>query len=528
MIVPFPSSDRRGSKFAIGEWSFFGNKNMTTVYMDEGINGVGECAFQFNPELVNMHVPNSMKYIGGHFCCAAWKMQSLTIPSGVTDIDGSFLHGCQSMRNVYLLGPPSMLKAEHIRSGCSFGPVDPILEWDRVDDYWCKHVNNCTFWVNDNDTYLDYISFLNMDSEKPWLRLDRYDMEYNLYGSNNPEWISQNYYNNHITDFPVDEEVYAECAANMRGGSGAPRRVPAVVEGRTTLHEAYLQTGYHNTYNHFDPAGNNQLPSPGGDPSVPAPSVLKDKWSTICFPFKPKKSELDQLIGSDAIIAEYVSARLSGKTGPADDPEYMYELSFHAIDHDNIEVNTPYLIRPTTGQTVNIPMYSNEALPIYNNVETPMTADRWTDIIKTSQPASGDAGTNVEMVGTYLTYRLAKAEFYLKNSWDTTDNAWAMKFYKAQEDDKVTVNPFKCYFRIVKGGIPIKKAHVGSVIAIKDGDATIIDNVNLADDMDDDYDDSRCVVYDLTGRKVANRLDGANLPDGVYIVKGRKVAITRK
>lgn len=520
--------DFMNSKFAIGQWSFFGNVNLTSVYMDEGINGIAECAFQFNPELVSIHVPNSMRYIGGHFCCAAWKMQSLTIPAGVTDIDGSFLHGCESMRNVYLLGPPSMLRLEHIRSGCSFGPVDPILEWDKVEDYYCKHVNNCTFWVNDLNTYYSYINFVNMEGKKPWLRLDRFDMPYNLYGSNNPDWIALPYYNNHINDFPVNEEVYADCAAHM--ASSAPqrgsRRVPEVVEGRTTLTGAYLQTGYHNTYNYFDATATPSLPDPASDPNTPG-STPKDKWSTICFPFKPVKSELDALIGSDAIIAEYVSARLASKTGPDNDPECMYELSFHAIDHGDIEVNTPYLIRPTTGQRVNIPMYSEQPLPIYNNVATTMTADRWTDIVETAQPAAGDPGTDVQMIGKYLEYKLAKAEFYLKNTWDSTDNAWAMTFYKAQEDNKVTVNPFKCFFRIVKGGIPIKKAHIGITVESEGNNTTIIESAKLLND-EEDYDYNQSPVYDLSGRKLADHFDEAYLPDGVYIINGKKVAVSRK
>ena len=32
-------------------------------------------------------------------------------------------------------------------------------------------------------------------------------------------------------------------------------------------------------------------------------------------------------------------------------------------------------------------------------------------------------------------------------------------------------------------------------------------------------------VYDLNGRRVADRLEGAHLPSGVYIVKGKKVYV---
>lgn len=512
--------DFSNSKFAIGEWSFFGNVNLTSVYMDEGINGIGECAFQFNPELVSIHVPNSMRYIGGHFCCASWKMQSLTIPAGVTDIDGSFLHGCQSMRDVYLLGPPSMLRLEHIRSGCSFGPVDPIDEWDKVPDYECKHVNNCTFWVNDLATYHSYINFINMEGKKPWLRLDRFDMPYNLYGSNNPDWITLPYYNNHINDFPVNEEVYADCAANM---AAASRRVPEVVEGRTTLTGAYLQTGYHNTYNYFDATAAPTLPTPAPNPGTPA-STPKDKWSTICFPFKPVKSELDALIGSDAIIAEYTSATRVNP-GSAEGEDCHYRLTFRTIDHGDIEADKPYLIRPTTGTTVSIPMYDSEhALALYNNQTTTMTAAHRTEIVEKSWEVDNEAGTDIYMVGKYLEYKLAKAEFYLKNTWCAEDDAWAMTFYKAAADNKVTVNPFRCFFRIEKDHIPITNARIGTEFDLEDEDG----GTTTLERLDDGH--GRCddAVYNLMGQKVADDAEYAVLPAGIYIVNGRKVMINKR
>lgn len=512
--VNFPNS-----KFAIGEWSFYGNVNLTSVYMDEGINGVGECAFQFNPELVSMHVPNSMRFIGGHFCCGAWKMQSLTIPSGVTDIDGSFLHGCESMRNVYLLGPPSMLTYEHIRSGCSFGPVDPIDDWDKVPDYECKHVNNCTFWVNNLDTYYSYINFINNDNEKPWLRLDRFDMAYNLYGSNNPEWAPMKYYIHHQNDFPVVDEVYENCKQHMAAGS---RRIPALVEGRTTLTGAYLQTGYHNTYNYFD-ATPVQLPTPTNKDDNPSPNP-KDKWSTICFPFKPVKSELDNLIGSDAIIAEYTGAHRSNPGSPEGE-DCKYQLTFRTIDHGDIVPDKPYLIRPATGTTVSITMHSDEAIPLYNNVATPMTAAHWTVPIETTQTVDNESTTDVLMIGTYLEYKLLKAEFYLKNTWSNEDDAWAMTFYKAAADGKVKVNPHRCFFRITKNGVPIDNARIGTDFELdeEDGGITSVKHFNFLGSLGTSHS-----VYNLMGQKVAESTDDANLPTGIYIVDGRKVMINKR
>ena len=501
----------RETPFAIGEWSFFGCPYLTSVYMDEGINGVAECAFQFDAELVHMHVPNTMKYIGGHFCCAAWKMQTLTIPSSVTDIDASFIHGCESMRNVYLLGDPAMLKTEHHRSGQSFGPVDPILEYFRVPDYRCKHVNNCTFNVNDLQTYYDYINYVNIWGEKPWLRVDRHDLAYNLYGSDHPEWVSDWWYMRHIDDFPVNVSVYNESSLSLQDSSApfysrrANGEAGAVnpAEGLTTSETAYLSTGYHNTYNVFNKPEEGVMP------------VFDHKWSTICFPkFIP--SNLFELLGTGGIVAELTGARLDSENsviGAGGEDQFRYHLTFTPITSvSEMKIDWPYLIRPglTAEEEVDIPMYDEQH---------PMTVEDWTkNVIKTVPVVDEVDGTTSEisMVGTYIQYQLQKAEFYLKNYRERDTDPWSMKFYKNPAYGSSSVAPFKCYFKIEKNHIQISNAAMGSFFLDEDADG--IGETRIAD-FDGEWPEG---VYTLNGTRVTNT---KNLKPGIYIMNGKKVVV---
>lgn len=552
--------DFDASTFAVGDWSFYFCGDLASLTVGEGITGLGGTAFKRVYSLASVSLPNSLKYIGQHFLCGDVSIQELTIPASVTDIDGAFLHGNQSLRNCRLLGPPSMLKtASSANDGASIGPVYWPAE-DKWELHDCRHVNNCLFTVNDEETYHDYINYVNSNGERVWLRLDRYDLDYNLPGSDNPNYYYISVYHamaQNIAAFPKNygldgeyhEGAYEAAAQHLQSSSAKPGMMLAgprkAVGDRTTDANVWTLTGYHNRYQYFPPSEEIPLPKPEPDPDTPDPQspdpddpkpgdpdypdtppsvTYHDKWATICFPFKPNKTELDKLIGADAIIAEYTGARLDdGYPTPnvSEEDEYFYNLTFTAIDHGDIVVDKPYLIRPTTGKVVNITMYSNTPIALYNNVATPMTADHWTEVIETTQHASNDPSeADVVMKGTYLETKLAKAEFYLKNVWDDTDNAWAMNFYKTAAANQVTVKPFRCYFRILKDGLPVNNAKIGTFFTLEDE----VDGITTVTRQD--VTSKRPGVYTLSGQRIARNsedVDFRQLPAGVYIVDGEKV-----
>ena len=471
--------------------------------------------------------------------------------------------GCESLRKVELYGGPEKLRKSIASPSVgvydeSFSPVDLMSANDAWvaahfdGDYKCKHVNNCLFTVTSQEMYHRYIDYVNDDNIHPWLRLDRFDLNYNLCGSDNngkynnenigdgTDWTAKQYYSNHIDDFPRNEGINGktdnawEAAWNDYGpnaGSGsAPRRASSEVYYetlwsdpvlQTTYWEQFEKTGYHNRFNYYPPSDEEGMT---GDKHG-TPDYIH-KWRTICFPFKPVKSELDELIGAEAVLAEYVSANLASTSEENGETVYHYNLTFRTIDHGDIVPDKPYLLRPKIDvEEIHIPMYSEDPIALYNNQSAKMTDEHWTVDIRKYWEVDNDPGTYIHMIGTYVPYKLSQAEFYLKNWFDETNKVYSMNFYKASADNVVTVNKFKCFFRIVKNGVPIKKGRLGTTFYVEDenGNTTSIAESDILDYQDGSY--ATTPVYNLSGQRVANRLEGANLPEGVYIVNGRKVVV---
>ena len=503
--------DFANSSFAIGKYAFLKCYDLQSIAIDEGVQGIGNSAFQFVPSVKTVSLPNSLKYIGAHFLCGSKDLTTLTIPSSVTDIDGAFLHGCESLRKVYLLGEPSMLKLTS-RGGESFGPVDPgdpeYGDWPEHEELTCKHVNDCEFIVNDEATYNRYITYVNNDEEMPWLRLDRYDFDYNLKGSDNPEWGAVKYYKKHTTDFKknwgLDGEehpnAYEDAYAAIYGSGSAPsQRAPRRItpEQKMTYKDLYTLTGYHNRYQYF--------------PNAHTVTIYEGKWSTICFP-KYIPDNLDEILGDGGVVAILTSAVLDRNDPMTDIPneKYMYHLTFTPIPISQMQPDEPYLIRPGMTTEVEIPVYDDEH---------PMEPADWTKtVIKTVQATEEVDGTetDISMVGTYLDYKLRKAEFYLKNYRASNSEPWSMKFYKNPSDGASSVVPFKCYFKIVKNGVQISNAILGNMLLDSDTDG--IGDTPIADTNGEWLE----VVYTLNGMRVTNT---KNLKPGIYIMNGRKVVV---
>ncbi len=119
-----------------------------------GVTKIDDYALQDNWNLKQLTLPNTLTTIGQHFLCRAKSLTSFYIPANVTYIDGACLHGCEKMRDVYLLGTAAYLIAQDDGSSATFGP-SPNTYGFYPD---CAGVNNCTFHVT-SDTYSGYTSY---------------------------------------------------------------------------------------------------------------------------------------------------------------------------------------------------------------------------------------------------------------------------------------------------------------------------------------------------------------------------------
>ena len=394
-----------GSLTSIGANAFSGS-SITYVNFENGTEplSIGYFGFAHMPNLKRVNLPNNLENIGGHFLCGCAALKSLVIPASVKNIEGAFLHGCESLENVYLLGEPGMLKSADVITGLySFGPVDA-----------CKHVNNCTFWVNGQEAYNAYIG-QETDGEHVWARLDKTN-EYNTKGSDNPEWTDKRYYTEHTGDFTE------------------------------------ANGGYKNKYSW-------EIQS--------SRSVQALKWSTICFPFGGETTYKNYLKNTafldgetnyvdDVIIAELIKAEPDVTTG-------NYELTFKQVSIDDLQSDKPYLI------------YMPRTTQLDMLREGTMTAAHWTQNVSTTVVADAENNVSVRMRGNYIDNKyLPKDLFYLVSSTDSENHA-SMLFKKTATWGGTYVPPYRCYFEILKDGAVMNNARLGGLT--DDSETTGIENI---------------------------------------------------
>ncbi len=127
----------------IKNYTFWYCTGLTSLELPDGIKHIegtsSGAPLQYLFSLTRIRLPNTLKTIGPHFLCCAKSLTQLTFPASVTDIDGACFHGCESLEEVYLLGPASTLIKE----------TDGGTTFDANYTYCGQHVNTCKFYVLD-------------------------------------------------------------------------------------------------------------------------------------------------------------------------------------------------------------------------------------------------------------------------------------------------------------------------------------------------------------------------------------------
>ncbi|MBQ9743537.1 MAG: leucine-rich repeat protein, partial [Clostridia bacterium] len=77
-----------------------GKKTEKEFEVPYGTEVIGDCAFYFNPYIVNINIPNSVKSVGRIIGCTA--LESIEFPESVEKIDG--FRACSSLKNITLSG----------------------------------------------------------------------------------------------------------------------------------------------------------------------------------------------------------------------------------------------------------------------------------------------------------------------------------------------------------------------------------------------------------------------------------------
>ena len=117
----------------IESYVFYGDWSIKKLYFPEGLQTIGDYVLIYNFALEDM---------GAHFLCDASSLKELTVPASVKYINGAFLHGCESLESVYMLGYAEYLDLETSqKDGQAF---------DYNHSYCKERVSTCTFYVPEN------------------------------------------------------------------------------------------------------------------------------------------------------------------------------------------------------------------------------------------------------------------------------------------------------------------------------------------------------------------------------------------
>lgn len=85
----------------IGDFAFFGSKNLISVTISESVTKIGEWAFALGGLKV-ANIPNKVKTIGDYAFDGCENLEQVYISAGVTHIGENAFDGCWSLRSVYV------------------------------------------------------------------------------------------------------------------------------------------------------------------------------------------------------------------------------------------------------------------------------------------------------------------------------------------------------------------------------------------------------------------------------------------
>ena len=93
-------NDDEYSVTSIGEWTFYGCDNLTSVTIPNSVTSIGDYAFCGCSSLTSITIGSSVTSIGDYAFDYCTSLTSVTIPNSVTSIGGSAFCGCSSLTSV--------------------------------------------------------------------------------------------------------------------------------------------------------------------------------------------------------------------------------------------------------------------------------------------------------------------------------------------------------------------------------------------------------------------------------------------
>lgn len=228
-----------------------------------------------------------------------------------------------------------------------------------------------------------------------------------------------------------------------------------------------------------------------GEVNVQVKRTIKGgEWSTLCLPFAMTGEQVTNVFGSDVQLADYSGWEGTYASDDDENPSHI-TVSFTSVQaSDGLKVNHPYVIKTSA----DISEFSLEAVTISPESEPAVTT------------GSARRGTLGSFIGNYV------ADFTVPEKTLFLDEG--QFWYSA---GKTKMKAFRAYFDLSGVLQSYFDGTTNAKIDISLDGATGIGKIS-----NDNADNS--TVYSLEGT-VVSRQGTAGLPQGVYIVGGKKVIV---
>ena len=471
-----------GASFTTGikvirNFTFWLCKNMTSLELPDGIlviEGMQAGApLQYLLNLTHLRLPNTLVAVGPHFLCDASSLTEVSIPASVRYIDGACFHGCQSLQEVYLLGPASALQGAYQGSDTFDG-----------NDTFCKdNVQNCVF-ITTQENIRGYME----DANGVWQKI-----------ADNRQGCDKN----GVWAVKVDE------------GGNIVRKANGEIEYEMDENNQHVYLKYAD--------GTNVKATACGNGWGNALTYLPDqkmtftpgKWATVIFPKAYTQAQLQETFGSDVVLA-----KMTGFLSPdwtVVNGKRTYHLNF--TQQTAADANTPYMIKPG-----HIVANDNTPYDVTMIAASEMNDDYRAELTRDhALTINASDNSEVIMYGWFKKRDMKQWEFYFMNPLKNGVYNTACVFKRIVDPAEApTIKAFRCYWRIWLEG-EAQDAGAGAKSAFfrfaDDDETTGIEQTesNISIEIGN--------IYDLNGRKMD--LKKEDLPKGLFIINGKKVMINK-
>ena len=476
-----------------------------TFESPSNLKSIGDYAFMSCKELVSVDIPNTVEFLGQGAFEMDTKLKNVnfqTLDDGtikIKTIKNFTFWLCTAMETLYL--PDGITEIEGQQSGASLQYMTSLINLrlpntlERIGPHFlCSASSLKTLTIPNSVVYIDGASFHGCESLESVYILGPAANLQGEYAEGNSGTTSSTFSANEtLCKEAVNHCTFYTTDDNLQGYQNDP---------------VWSRINENGVYNPSNGLFGNTLTT------IPSETrVMPTTWVTALFP--QGVGNYEETFGENTLVAimkECTSFSTEVINGKA---TRVYDLTFELLDAGvPIPENKPVLIK--AGQETEYEFFN----------DADKQEDWWKNNSTEEFPYGVTApdGAVIQMKGQYISHQLQPWDFYFMYKNKQVDENGKVtypdepaKFYRVpDQQNAATIKACRCWWTINVNNMRAKDTMAKTFQDFFDDETTKVKDVE----------DSRVVIggiYDLQGRKLD--IDESELPQGLYIVNGKKMVV---